>query len=338
MTAQLHCFLMSDLERSGLLWATQSDTMAGAVTQLDTEVAAVAHAHGGRVVKARGEGDSHFAVFSLASDAVLAACALQLRLILPVNGLDLRARIAVHVGEVSSISDDYYGVPVNQTARLRAIAHGGQTVVSNVTALLAAPALADRAVLRSLGHHRVRDFSRLEEVFQASPPTDVRTFPALRSRDTHGPALMAVAIADICGSSAVFQELPESEGSALQREWTASMRHLGEVHRAAAVKMLGDGCIAAFEDPLDCLAFAHGFRASAAVDGLESKVGADVGRVELTDGEVIGTAVFRAHGLKQQASPGEILLSAVMRDLVGVSGSGGSRGRCGSSPDLASEP
>ncbi len=251
---------------------------------------------------------------------------------------ELRVRIALHVGEASAIGDDYYGVPVNQTARLRAIAHGGQTVVSNVMALLARPALADRVVLRSLGHHRVRDFPRLEEVFQASSPTDARTFPALHSRDTHGPALMAVAMADICATTSLLQDLSESDGAALQRGWAASMRDLGEVHGATALKLLGDGCIAAFEDPLDCLAFAQDFRASAAVDGFESKVGVDVGRVELTDGELIGAAVYRAHDLQRHASPGEIVLSAVLRDLVGLSGCGGSRGRRDSSRDPASAP
>ncbi len=213
MTTQLRCFFMSDVERSNLLWATQSDAMAEAVTGLDSEVDAAVEGCAGRVIKPRGEGDSHFAVFSLASDAVLAACALQSRLVEPMNGLQLRVRIALHVGEASAIGDDYYGVPVNQTARLRAIAHGGQTVVSSVMALLARPALADRVVLRSLGHHRVRDFPRLEEVFQASSPTDARTFPALHSRDTHGPALMAVAMADICATTSLLRDLSERDRS-----------------------------------------------------------------------------------------------------------------------------
>jgi class 3 adenylate cyclase len=338
VTGQLHCFLMSDLAGSSMLWETQPVAMSGAVTNLDAEVDSATEAHGGHVLKARGEGDSHFAVFSVASDAVLAACALQSRLVQPVNGLDLRARVAVHVGEVRAIGDDYYGVPVNQTARLRAIAHGGQTVISNVTASLAAHELGDRVVLRSLGHHRVRDFPRLEEVFQASSPCDTRTFPALQSGDSHGPALMAVAMADICGTSALFQDVSESDGAALQRKWATSMRSLGEVHGATLVKLLGDGCVAAFEDPLDCLAFAQDFRASAAVDGFDARVGADVGRVELANGEVIGTAVYRAHHLERHASPGEIALSALMRDLVGVSGCGGSRDRPDSSRDRASEP
>ncbi len=142
MTGELRCFLMSDLEGSNHLWATSPDSMAEAVRVLDAEAGAAVEDHGGTLLKARGEGDSHFAVFALASDALTSACALQARLATPVNGLELRARIAVHVGEVDAIDGDYYGVAVNQTARLRAIAHGGQIVVSSVATALAAPARA----------------------------------------------------------------------------------------------------------------------------------------------------------------------------------------------------
>ncbi len=318
MSAEMRCFLMSDLERSNEHWANRSDSMAEAVGVLDAEVDAAVRAHAGKVVKARGEGDSHFAVFALASEAVLAACALQSRLTVPVGALELRARIAVHVGEVDAIGGDYYGVAVNQTARLRSIAHGGQTVISSVTALLAATALSDRVQLRSLGHHRVRDFTRLEEVFQASATTDPRSFPPLRTGDTHGPALMAVAVVDICGANAAFRNLSESGVAALQREWATLMRRLGDVHGATTVKLLGDGCLAAFEDPLDCVAFAQDFRASAAADGFDAKVGIDAGRVELTDGEIIGTVVYRAHNLERHAERGEIALSRLMCELAGA--------------------
>ena len=317
MSAELRCFLMSDLEGSSEHWAGRPDSMAEAVTVLDAEVDAAIRRPQRRVVKARGEGDSHFAVFSLASDAVLAACALQSRLALPVSDLQLRARIAIHVGEVDAICGDYYGVAVNQTARLRGIAHGGQTVLSSATALLAASALADRIELRSLGHHRIRDFPKLEEVFQASSSAEARSFPPLRTGDTHGPALMAVAMVDICGSAAAVRDLSEPEVAALQREWATSMRTLGEIHGANALKLLGDGCVAAFEDPFDCLAFARDFQASTAADGLETRAGIDVGRVELTDGEIIGTAVYRAHNLQRHAQHGEIALSQLMCELAG---------------------
>lgn len=338
MTGELRSFLMSDLEGSNHLWATSHESMAEAVRVLDAEVGAAVDDHRGTLLKARGEGDSHFAVFALASDAVTSACALQARLATPVNGLDLRARVAVHVGEVDAIDGDYYGVAVNQTARLRAIAHGGQSIVSSVATVLAASALANRVELRSLGHHRIRDFTRVEEVFQASSPGCSPSFPPLRTADAHGPALMAIAMVDICSSGRAIQHLDERQVVALNMGWVRSMRRLGEVHGAAALKLLGDGCIAAFEDPLDCVAFAEDFRASAAAEGFEITGGIDVGRVELTDGEIIGTAVYGSSRLQRDAVPGQIALSRLASELVGVSGCGESRGRLDSSRDRASAP
>jgi class 3 adenylate cyclase len=338
MTGALRGFLMSDLEGSNQLWATSPESMSEAVRVLDAEVGAAVENHHGTLLKARGEGDSHFAVFALASEAVTSACALQSRLLTPVNGLDLRARIAVHVGEVESIDDDYYGVAVNQTARLRAIAHGGQTVVSSVATVLAAPMLTNRVDLRSLGHHRIRDFARVEEVFQASPPGSFHGFPPLRTADTHGPALMAIAILDICSAGRIVQQLDEREVVALNLGWARSMRKLGEVHGATALRVFGDGCVAAFEDPLDSVAFAQDFRASAAAEGFEVKAGIDVGRVEFSDGEIVGTAIYRASRLERDAAPGQIVLSRLASELVGVSECAEIRDPRYSSTDPASAP
>jgi class 3 adenylate cyclase len=336
MSGELRCFLMSDIEGSNALWATSREQMAAAVNGLDAEVEDAVNDHSGTLLKSRGEGDSHFAVFALASDAVLSACALQSRLAAPLSGLDVRVRIAVHVGEVYASGSDYYGVAVNQTARLRAIGHGGQTLVSSVAAVLAAPRLADLVDVTSLGHHRVRDFPHLEEVFQATTRGSDLSFPPLRTADERGPALMAIAVVDICGATLAMQDLDDREVVDLNLRWAASMRKLAEVHSTNALRLTGDGCIAAFEDPLDCVAFVHDFRASVVDEGFELKAGIDVGRVTLTDGEIVGGAVYRASALERGASRGEIALSRVATELLGLSGSAGSRGRPDSLPDLAS--
>ncbi len=336
MSSSLRAFLMSDIEGSNAHWASEPRAMTEAVATLDHTVGAVVSSQGGDLLKARGEGDSHFAVFALATDAVLAGCALQDRLREPVCSLEIRVRIAVHVGEVDAIADDFYGTTVNQTARLRAASHGGQTVVSHVTAMLAEPSLADRVALRSLGHHRIRDFPHLEEVFQASLLGDDRSFPPLRIGESHGPALMAVAVVDICGATAAVGELNDPAVMALHRDWAASMRAIGDAHRATLVKILGDGCLAAFEDPVDSLAFTRAFQQAVAAQGFEIKAGIDVGRVELTDGEILGTVVYRAFGLLRGAARGEIALSQLTRELAGISASGESPGPLDSSTDRAS--
>lgn len=337
MSGALRCFLMSDVEGSNSFWLTSREQMAAAVSVLDARVEAAVGDHHGTLLKARGEGDSHFAVFALPSDAVLSACALQSKLDRPVNGLDLRVRIGVHVGEVHAAGDDYYGVAVNQTARLRAIAHGRQTLVSSVATSLAVSLVSDRVDVTRLGHHRVRDFPHLEEVFQAAPRGSSVSFPPLRTAEEHGPALMAIAIVDICGAGRAVRGLDDREVVDLNLRWATLMRKLADVHGANALRLLGDGCVAAFEDPLDGVAFVKDFRASIADEGFELKAGIDVGRVTLTDGEIVGASVYRASRLQRDAAPGEIAMSRSATEVLGVSACAGSRDRLGSSPGRATE-
>src|SRR5579864_5239807 len=137
--------------------------------------------HRGSVVRPRGEGDSRFAVFALASDAVAAACAIQ-RVFHKENwplATPLRIRIGVHTGEAELIAADYYGTEVNRCARLRSLAHGGQTLVSEITALLVRSSLPPGASLRRLGEVRLKDLTEPETVFQLDHPSLPRDFPPL---------------------------------------------------------------------------------------------------------------------------------------------------------------
>ncbi len=68
---------------------------------------------------------------------------------------------------------DYFGPSVNRCARLMAVAHGGQVVLSSATAAL----VRGRDDLLDLGEHRLRDLAEAERVSQVGP----ETFPPLRS-------------------------------------------------------------------------------------------------------------------------------------------------------------
>jgi hypothetical protein len=160
----------------------------------DALVEQIVAEHEGQVVRPRGEGDSHFAVFNSPSDALFAAGALhsQLDRTSRTDSIDLRVRVGVHLGEARATGNDYYGLAVNQTARLRSVAHGGQTVLSRAAAAIAEPTLAPGVRLRSLGYHRLRDFPRLEEVFQAAAVGARDSFPPLQTGATRSPAVLAV--------------------------------------------------------------------------------------------------------------------------------------------------
>ena len=69
------------------------------------------------------------AAFARAGDAV--ACALDLQ---RADLAPIKLRIGVHTGDVQLRDEgNYAGTTINKTARLRDLAHGGQTVMSAAT-------------------------------------------------------------------------------------------------------------------------------------------------------------------------------------------------------------
>ena len=87
------------------------------------------------------------------------------------EAIELRVRIALHTAE-AELRDDgaYFGLALSRCARLRAIAHGGQTLVSRATRDLVADLLPDGVNLVDCGEHRLRDLGRPEHVFAVTHP------------------------------------------------------------------------------------------------------------------------------------------------------------------------
>jgi class 3 adenylate cyclase len=109
-------FLFTDVEGSTRLWEQDPAAMRAATARHDALVGAIIGDNGGVLVCPRGEGDSRFAVFARASDAVAAAAALQIALSAEVwvTPQPLRLRIAVLTGEADLRESDYYGPAVNR--------------------------------------------------------------------------------------------------------------------------------------------------------------------------------------------------------------------------------
>ena len=93
----------------------------------------------------------------------------------------------MHSGTCEERGGDYFGPAANRTARLQAVAHGGQIVVSAATLELARGTLPSNISLRDLGEHHLKDLSRPVHVFQVCAEGLPPTFPPLRSLDN--PAL-----------------------------------------------------------------------------------------------------------------------------------------------------
>jgi DNA-binding SARP family transcriptional activator len=63
-------FVLTDIEGSSGLWEADADAMAAALELHDELIAQTVNEHGGRLLKAKGEGDATLTVFRRASDAV----------------------------------------------------------------------------------------------------------------------------------------------------------------------------------------------------------------------------------------------------------------------------
>lgn len=167
------------------MWEAAPDAMPGMISRHDEIANQIIPESGGKIVKSRLEGDSLFAVFPRATDAIIAAAKLQKAYLEEPWSpkTPIKVRMALHTGEAQEREDDYYGSAVNRCARLRAIAHGGQIVISLTTEELVRDTLKDGISLKDLGSHRLKDLQRPENVFQVLLQGLPEDFPALRSLD-----------------------------------------------------------------------------------------------------------------------------------------------------------
>jgi class 3 adenylate cyclase len=189
-------------------------------------------------------------------------------------------------------------------------------LLSRTAAALAQPVLGGDVRLTSLGYHRLRDFALLEEVFEARAREDEQGFPPLRTGESRGPAVLSIALIDVCGARARLQN--HEDMAREQRKWAATVHTAATDHGAIALKLLGDGCLCAFEDPVDALAFVASIGDLFTAFDLTIRAGLDAGRVEIADGEIIGEAVLTSADLCGRAAPGETLITRSLRHLVGT--------------------
>ena len=134
------------------------------------------------------EGDSFFVVFARAGDAIAAAADAQRALAANAwpDGAVVRVRMGVHTGSPRRHEEGFVGFDVHKTARIGLLAHGGQVVVSDSTAVLLGEQLTGGLRLRDLGEHRFKDLPGPVRVHQLVGADLADDFPPPRSQ---GPAI-----------------------------------------------------------------------------------------------------------------------------------------------------
>jgi class 3 adenylate cyclase len=175
-------FLFTDIEGSTHLLTAYRDAYASILADHHRILREAFSAHGGREVD--NQGDAFFVAFTRARDAALAAAAGQRALASHVwpGGAKVRVRMGIHTGEADVTVDRYVGLSVHRAARISALGHGGQILVSPTTAgLLEDEATLPGISLRSLGDYRLKDIERPIRIFQLDVEGLRSSFPPLKS-------------------------------------------------------------------------------------------------------------------------------------------------------------
>src|SRR3954470_727003 len=198
--------LLADVEGSTRLWETQPEAMKAAITRLDATLSDSITAHNGVRPVEQGEGDSFVIAFARAADAVACALDLQRSPLAPI-----KLRIGVHTGDVQLRDEgNYIGPTINRTARLRDLAHGGQTVLSGATEPLVIDQLPDGVTLTDLGIHPLRDLPRPERVIQLCPPDLHNDFPPLRTANAVAAERLPMQLTSFIGRQAEMDGIREA--------------------------------------------------------------------------------------------------------------------------------
>jgi predicted ATPase/DNA-binding SARP family transcriptional activator len=168
-------FGFSDIEGSARLWASHRQQAARAIARHDELVRSAAADHNGYIFATGG--DSFGVAFHRASDAVAWATELQGAISSEPwpEGVEIRLRIGLHTGEAEERGDDYFGPAVNVASRIASAGHGGQSLVSGVTA-----GLLDGHELCDLGTFRLGDVGADQRIHQLGDADH----PPLRTEDS----------------------------------------------------------------------------------------------------------------------------------------------------------
>jgi predicted ATPase/class 3 adenylate cyclase/DNA-binding CsgD family transcriptional regulator len=232
--------LLADVEGSTRLWEHQSDKMTAAVARLDEAVSRIVTAHEGVRPVEQGEGDSFVAAFARASDAIACAVELQRAPLAPIM-----LRIGLHTGEVQLRGEgNYIGPTINRTARIRELAHGGQTVLSGTTGDVVVDRLPAGLWLADLGTHQLRDLPRPERVLQLCHPDLHNEFPPLRIAKSIGAQRLPTNLTSFVGRDTDLREVPPI----LQGHRLVTLTGAGGVGKTRLAVQIASGMMSGFAD------------------------------------------------------------------------------------------
>jgi class 3 adenylate cyclase len=151
-------------------------------------------------------------------------------------------------------------------------------------------------------HDAIRAFLADAEVLSPDPVADR--------------VLATVLFTDIVDSTAKAVELGDRGWATLVAEHHIRVRRELSRFRGLELDTAGDGFFATFDGPARAIQCACAIRETVRDLGLEIRAGLHTGECERVDGKIAGVAVVTGARIASIAAPGEVLVSATVRDLI----------------------
>jgi class 3 adenylate cyclase len=237
--------------------------------------------------------------------------------------------------------EDWYGrverfaaTPGTANAKMRAIL---ELDVRNVLPLVGAPVLVvqnrgDTFVRAAHGHYLAEHLANARLLERDRPDhwplPDADLMGAIeqfvtgsRLQDSEADrVLTTVLFVDVVGSTERASEVGDERWRELLDRFEETVRGQLVLHRGELVNRAGDGVLATFDGPARAIRCARDIRDTVRRSGLDVRCGLHTGEVTRRNGDVAGIAVHIGARVSAAASPGEVLVTRTVRDLVAGSG------------------
>jgi class 3 adenylate cyclase len=289
--------------------------------------------HAGREMDTQGE--AFFAVFSRAKDAVAAAIAAQ-RVHTTYDWPDkveVRVRMGLHTAEPEIVGDRYFGLGVHRAARVCAVGHGGQVLLSRSTAGLVDEDEVPGVALRDLGEHLLKDLERPERIYQvvaeglAEDFAPIKTVTEVARHSEVPTGTVSFVFTDMVGFRRLLRKGSDYY-AAVMEEHDRLLRNAFE-KKGYVVDVVADSFLVAFTRPKDAV---HAAAAAQQALGLgdwpeggkpEVNIGIHTGEAVRTASRYFSVALIRALRICAAAAGGQVLLSQATESLLDPDDLGG---------------
>jgi YVTN family beta-propeller protein len=226
-------FLFTDIEGSTQLLKRLGDAYADVLGEHQRLVRAAVEERGGREIDTQG--DSFFFAFGRANAALGAAVAAQRALAAHdwPGGAPVRVRMGLHTGEPLVGEERYVGIGVHRAARIGAVGHGGQVLLSSATRELVEDEVGVVSV-RELGTYRLKDIDHPERLFQVDIEELQTEFPPLKAERVAEPrvkrrTLLVAALAGVLAAAVAIPIFAFGQGGGSESIDSAAGNSVGFV-------------------------------------------------------------------------------------------------------------